>query len=262
MWPICVINLDRAPDRLAGIAGQLDALGLPWGRVSARDRLTEDMAAASRDFGAAPGQGGWPATPGDICCSLTHRDIWAQLAEGDAQGAVILEDDATLSPAFASLMAEDLGALMARHRMGALKLEFWPGPQKGRRFPLGRRLERLGDQTVWRLRSSFYGTCGYAITAGAAKTLLRRHPRMAMPVDHFLFSRRAGRGFRLLRPGFLNPAPVLHDVGRWPSDIRGERGQIAARPRSSALRWHDRLVTAEEWLTRAQRVEMRFAGPS
>jgi glycosyl transferase, family 25 len=256
MWPIYVINLDRAPDRMAGIAAQLDALGIGWQRIAARDRLACDMDAAAREFGAAPGAGRFPATPGDICCSLTHRDIWRQVADGPAGGAVILEDDATLSPAFGALMAGDIGTLMARHRMGALKLEHWPGPQRSRRFPLGRRLGTVGAATLWRLRSSFYGSCGYAVTADAARTLLACWPAMAMPVDHLLFSRRAGRGFRLLRPGFLNPAPVLHDVGRWGSDIGGER---AGTIPTGADRWPDRLSWLEERLTRAERVAMRFA---
>lgn len=260
MWPIYVINLDRSPDRLAGMADQLGALGLAWRRVAARDRLACDMAAAAFEFGVAPWAGPVPATPGDICCSLTHRDIWRRIAADDAPGAVILEDDARLSPAFAALMADDIGAAMARHRMGTLKLEHWPGPQDSRRFPLGRRLGGLGGATLWRLRSSFLGTCGYAITADAARRLLARWPRMAVPVDHLLFARNAGRGFALLRPGFLNPAPVLHDTARWASDMCHERGAIAGRGRSRAERWHDRLVTAEERLSRAERVEMRFAG--
>ncbi|HBG99080.1 MAG TPA: hypothetical protein DDY29_10275 [Rhodobacteraceae bacterium] len=258
MWPIYVINLDREPARLASMAAQLDGLGLGWQRVAARDRLREDMAAAALAFGAQPGAGPFPATPGDFCCSLTHRDIWQRTASDEAPGAVILEDDARLSPAFTDFMALDVTAVMTRHRLGALKLEYWPGPQRSRRFPLGRRLGQVGAATLYRLRSSFYGTCGYAITRAGARAVLARWPAMAMPVDHFLFSRRAGRGFGLLRPGFLNPAPVLHDAGRWGSDIRGERPGTAAK--ALAERSQDAGLRVEIMLTATRQVEMRFAG--
>jgi hypothetical protein len=112
MWPIYVINLDREPARLASMAAQLDGLGLGWQRVAARDRLREDMAAAALAFGAQPGAGPFPATPGDFCCSLTHRDIWQRTASDEAPGAVILEDDARLSPAFTDFMALDVTAVI------------------------------------------------------------------------------------------------------------------------------------------------------
>jgi hypothetical protein len=146
MWPIYVINLDREPARLASMAAQLDGLGLGWQRVAARDRLREDMAAAALAFGAQPGAGPFPATPGDFCCSLTHRDIWQRTASDEAPGAVILEDDARLSPAFTDFMALDVTAVMTRHRLGALKLEYWPGPQRSRRFPLHHLLRRAQRQ--------------------------------------------------------------------------------------------------------------------
>ncbi|MBL4558438.1 MAG: glycosyltransferase family 25 protein [Rhodobacteraceae bacterium] len=103
--------------------------------------------------------GPFPATPGDFCCSLTHRDIWQRTASDEAPGAVILEDDARLSPAFTDFMALDVTAVMTRHRLGALKLEYWPGPQRSRRFPLGVGWGRWGGDALspavvllWHLR--------------------------------------------------------------------------------------------------------------
>ena len=59
------------------------------------------------------------------------------LLESDAQAAIVLEDDAMLSPGFGALARSDLYGLMLRCQIGVLKLEHWPGPQKSRRFPLG-----------------------------------------------------------------------------------------------------------------------------
>lgn len=256
-----MINLARRPDRLAGMAAQLSRLGLAWSRVEAID-----AGAGEREQRAAFGRGlaarAFPATRGDIACTLTHQRLWRQIARGEA-AAVVLEDDALLSAAFADLMAADLGDLMRRHDMGVLKLEFWPGPEKSRRFPAGEFIAPvLRDIRLYRMRSTFLGTGAYVITPEGARLMGERFRRLKVPVDHALFGREAATGFRLLRPGFLNPAPVLHDRARFGSDIREERQ--AAAPRTLARRfrdWQVRLRLAREIAAgRAERVEMRFAG--
>lgn len=262
MLPIHVINLDRAPDRLAAIAGQLDGFGLSWRRVAAVDRLAVSDAALTAEFGAGDLGRAFPATPGDMACSLSHQALWREIAAGEAEAAIVLEDDARLSEAFVRLAGADLAGLMQRHGMGALKIEFWPGAQKSRRFPVGQDLGPItGGMRLYRMRSGFLGTCGYVLTAEAARSLLRRFPRLAVPVDHFLFGPEAARGFDLVRPGFVNPAPVLHDVERFGSDIGPERGE-GKRTAGRRIRDHlaRRRLAAEIRRGAAERVEMSFAG--
>ena len=267
MLPIHVINLDRAPDRLAAIAGQLEGFGLPWRRVAAIDRLAVSDAFLAAEFGAGEFARDFPATPGDMACSLSHQALWREIAAGAAEAAIVLEDDARLSEAFVRLAGADVAGLMQRHGMGALKIEFWPGPQQSRRLPIGRDLGPItGEMRLYRMRSSFLGTCGYVLTARAAADLLARFDRLGVPVDHFLFGRSAGRGFDLLRPGFVNPAPVLHDVETFGSDIRGERDALdaaaAPRPIWRRIREHRlrKALSAEQRRGEAQPVTMTFAG--
>lgn len=262
MLPVHVINLSRAPERLARIGAALDGFDLPWRRVEAIDRTAVPVARLQAEFGGGRLARAFPATPGDMACSLTHRRVWEAVAGGAAEAAVILEDDAAPAASFPAFAADDMVRLMRDHDMGALKLEYWPGPQRSRRFPLGRNLgPGPAGATLYRLRSGFLGTCGYVLTARAAAALLERFPQMTVPVDHFLFGRAAGKGFGLLRPGFINPAPVLHDVGRFGSDIRDERGP-ASRPLERRLRdWYaERRQRTEMRDGRAEAVEMRFAG--
>ncbi|WP_347313038.1 glycosyltransferase family 25 protein [Defluviimonas sp. SAOS-178_SWC] len=262
MPPIYVINLDRAPDRLAAIAAGLDGFGLSWRRVEAIDRLAVSDDWLTAEFGAGELSRAFPATPGDMACSLSHQALWREIASGEAEAAIVLEDDARLSDAFVRLASADLAGHMRRHGMGALKIEFWPGPQQSRRFPVGQDLGPItGGMRLYRMRSGFLGTCGYVLTADAARQLLRRFPKLGVPVDHFLFGPEAALGFDLLRPGFVNPAPVLHDVARFGSDIGPARSEgkrtIGRRLRDHVAR---RRLAAETRRGEVERVEMRFAG--
>lgn len=262
MLPIHVINLDREPERLAAMAGQLDGFALSWRRVAAVDRLAVSDGWLAAEFGAGPLGRAFPATSGDMACSLSHQALWREIASGEAEASIVLEDDARLSGDFVRLARADIAGLMRRHGMGALKIEFWPGPQKSRRFPVGQDLGPItGPMRLYRMRSAFLGTCGYVLTAEAARDLLRQFPKVAVPVDHFLFGPEAGLGFDLLRPGFVNPAPVLHDVDRFGSDIGADR---KPGKRTLGRRFRDHLarrrLAAEERRGTAQRVEMRFAG--
>ena len=262
MLPIHVINLAREPGRLARIGAALDRFGLPWSRVEGIDRLAApapDLAAA---FGSGPLSASYPATAGDMACSLTHRRLWEEIAGGRAEAAVVLEDDARLAAGFPAFAAEGVAALMAGHGMGVLKLEFWPGPQASRRRPLGAGLgEGPAGSALYRLRSGFLGTCGYVLAARGAEALLARFPALTVPVDHVLFGRSAGMGFDLLRPGFVNPAPVLHDIAAFASDIRAER--LGEAGRTARRRWRDwRTARAEAREVRAGQaapVEMTFS---
>ncbi|SPH17351.1 hypothetical protein DEA8626_00869 [Defluviimonas aquaemixtae] len=265
MLPVHVINLTRRPDRLAAIAVQLDDFGLAWHRAEAIDAAERGADALARDFGIGPLTQSYPATPGDMACSISHRKLWQEIAGLRSEAAIVLEDDATLSEDFRRIASCDLPAVMRRHGMGVLKLEFWPGPQLSRRRPVGEDLGPISGATrLYRMRSSFLGSCGYVITTEAARRLLSAFRHLQVPVDHFLFGQSAGLGFDALRPGFLNPAPVLHDVERYGSDIKDQRPCDADRARGWRRRLRDhRQRRREEALLRrglAERVEMRFAG--
>ncbi len=68
-----VINLDRAPDRLARVSARLQALGLPFTRlpaVDARQLLPEQQAAL--DTAGHERRHGKTPVPGELGCYLSH----------------------------------------------------------------------------------------------------------------------------------------------------------------------------------------------
>ena len=127
--PIYVINLDRRPDRMRSIAGQLDRLGLEATRVPAVDarNLTDDELRARADPDA--GHRLRALDRAEVACTLSHlRAMEMFLAAAPAPAALILEDDAELAPDTPSLMQST---------------DWWPAGSKVIRLEDGRRHRRL-----------------------------------------------------------------------------------------------------------------------
>ena len=115
-WPIYVINLDRAGDRLAHAERELAGQGLSFRRVPAVDGGALGPADLARAFDATLSRRTYhvPMQPGEIACFLSHRRAWTTfLAESAAPFAVILEDDfafrGDLAPVLASLAEAPVG---------------------------------------------------------------------------------------------------------------------------------------------------------
>jgi len=92
-----VINLDRAPDRLARISAQLQRLGLGYTRLPAVDART--LTPAQRAALDEPGyrrKHGMTPVPGELGCYLSHVEAMRLFLDSDAACALILEDDVLL----------------------------------------------------------------------------------------------------------------------------------------------------------------------
>ena len=87
--PVYVINLDRRPDRLDTISGDLHRLGLSFERVPAVDaRLLPPEDKADRN----------PLMrAGSKACMLSHSEALRRFLASDRRAAMILEDDAELA---------------------------------------------------------------------------------------------------------------------------------------------------------------------
>lgn len=93
-----LINLDRAPDRLARMAARLDALGLPFTRVPAVDGRA--LAFPRPDFSELSYKllHGRRTVPTEVGCYLSHVESARAFLATEADLALILEDDVTLAP--------------------------------------------------------------------------------------------------------------------------------------------------------------------
>jgi glycosyl transferase, family 25 len=103
---IYVINLARAPERLQKMQAQFTGFGLEFERVEASDgKLLTDQDRALVDHDRRKRISPYPLTDNEIGCWLSHlRAMKNLIASGDAM-AVIMEDDAALSPDFPRVVA-------------------------------------------------------------------------------------------------------------------------------------------------------------
>ena len=95
MWPSYVINLAGNTQRMDNSARQLDAAGLPWERIEACNgwELADDRIAEVYDAERNARKGKQPLVRPEIGCYLSHIAAWERIADNDAEGGFIFEDD-------------------------------------------------------------------------------------------------------------------------------------------------------------------------
>lgn len=190
-----VINLDRAPDRLAQSGARLEADGLAFQRVAAIDgqHLDESARSGPRPFFAKQ-----PTTAGEIACFLSHHKVWSLIAEGSDPAAIVLEDDFELT-ANAPRLIQRLPNLPCTWDMLKLYCDRPRRMVEVTVFPEGC---RIGTPDVIPPT-----TIAYAITRDAARALSRAPPKTGWPVD--LYLKRwweHGLSIKVLEPGIARPA--------------------------------------------------------
>jgi glycosyl transferase family 25 len=228
---IIVINLDRAPERLARMAAQLTGLGLTFDRLPASDGRALTAADRARvDHRGRKAISAYPLSDNEIGCWLSHlRAMQSLLDSGDAMAA-ILEDDAALTaetPAVLSAIAAmdrafdaiDLHRLFNKHERFVPVLPLLPNLALG----------RVG-YTHMRLTA-------YVISRAGAETFLAQSASFAHAVDKALH-RYWDNGLDLY--GLERPVAAQDDGGI--SYIEETRAQErpAERPRytdAGSLRW-------------------------
>jgi len=94
-WPVIVINMDNNPQRMDDAAAELSRLGIPFTRFSAVNgrEIPKDELARVYDAKANAQRARHGLIPAEIGCYLSHVAVWEQVASGDAEGAILLEDD-------------------------------------------------------------------------------------------------------------------------------------------------------------------------
>jgi glycosyl transferase family 25 len=215
-----VINLDRSPDRLRAISGQLFAAGIAFRRFPAvdgrfvdldKDRLFDRNAFEAR-HGKTPAQG-------EIACTLSHLGVMRAFLETGAESCLILEDDAIIEPGLDKLLdrldgnrtAWDMVFLYGNHDAFPVRLA---------------RLDSAHDLVGYFARQS--GSVAYLINRKAAKALVARLLPVKLPFDHD-FTRAWEYGIRIRG---VSPFPV--STGAHASDIGGRRGKFPWYRRMSA----------------------------
>lgn len=184
MPPIYVINLPTSTDRWAQMEAELARHGLDGdtqrvAAVDGRKLARSDLLDAGVSLRTTLSLCGpiktqrchhWTIdNPGAIGCTLSHVKVWRAIAAGNAQYAVVLEDDArlTLQP------GQDLPT------PGTHDVLLLTGPPPGQRTYQG---------PVTPITSDFSGTTGYVVTRHGAYRLLHHAFPIEQHVDHYMAS--------------------------------------------------------------------------
>ncbi len=242
-----VINLDRAPERLARISQQLQQLGLHFERLpavdarnmGAADEALLDRATFARWHGMTP-------LLGELGCYLSHVAVMRRLLASQATFALVLEDDVLLTE---RLPAALVGLIKHRDRWDMVKLS---AVHSGTPLPV---LEVAPGQHLSVMFSRCTGSSAYLINRQAAAAYIHGLLPMQLPYDHVF-----DQGWRFgLKVRLLSPTPCVHDE-KTASTI----GEPAEQPRK--FRWYQRWPTyayrlVNEWRRLTYGVTQWWAEP-
>ncbi len=197
-----VINLDRAPDRLARVSVRLQQLQLPYTRLPAVDaRALTPEQRGQLDEKTYRRKHGMSPVLGELGCYLSHVAVMRAFLASDAAYALVLEDDVLLHD---SLPAVLQGLVRHADRWDVAKLS---AVHRGTPQPY---LEVAPGHQLAVLLSRCTGSSAYLMNRRAAQAYLREEDGllpMQLPYDHvFDQGWRFGLKFRL-----VTPTPCGHD---------------------------------------------------
>ena len=193
---IFVINLDRAPERLAHMKALLDSLRLAFTRVPAVDGKSLTADETNRWIDGEPKF--YPLGPGEIGCFLSHRQCWQRVVREGLDHAVIFEDDIVIgTEPHAVLTSSDWIPADA----DVVKMD----TARRKTFVDRRATAVVGSRSVTRLRGMHAGGAAYAVSQAGARKLVQLSEGFCDPVDQFLFNP-VSHAFRHLVTYQLAPA--------------------------------------------------------
>jgi len=194
-----VINLDRAPDRLARIIRQMQLLGLPFTRLPAVDaRAMQDSERAALDEPAYRRKHGMTPVLGELGCYLSHVRAMQRFLASPAEFALVLEDDVLLHD---SLPAVLQGLLQHAERWDMVKLS---AVHSGTPVPV---LQVAPGHALAVMLSRCTGASAYVVNRRAASAYVEGLLPMQLPYDHVF-----DQGWRFgLKVRLVTPTPCSHD---------------------------------------------------
>ena len=218
---IYVINLDRDVERMASIRANLEALGLPFERLSAVmgkdvpewEKLVDMSAYAWRNRLDTP-------RAGEVGCYLSHLKAMETFLRTDAPWCVILEDDVEVLPACAAV----LRSLAEKDDWDLVKLfNFHSG------LPVKKRALGSAHHLVAHLTRTT-SSAAYVVNRRAAETLMQSMRPITEQVDHAL-DRPWETGLRVrgIRPMPVVLAPVAATTSTIDYQGRGKQGRTLSK---------------------------------
>lgn len=219
---IFVINLDRHAERLAWMNEHLGDLSLTFSRMAAVDGLTLSQEEIGKlyDDTAARRMLERSLTLPELGCALSHLKVMRRMVAENIPVALVLEDDALLSPEMPTLLCKLKLALHPDVAQIALLNHIGKYRVRGAR-PLG-----VGAYALYEHYEGF-NAHGYVITRAGAQEMLNYFIRIRHPIDYWATLRRSA-GIEI---SALVPYAIGHSELAANSAIEDDRlGLLGARP--------------------------------
>jgi glycosyl transferase family 25 len=219
-----VINLDRAPQRLARIGEQLDALGMAWSRFSAVEgrQLPAAEQAQLLDHPGFERCHGMTPTLGELGCYLSHVRVMQAFLDSPHDFALILEDDVKPTPGLPEVLRR-LTAAPGRWDMVKLSAIHSGTPVGVLDVGQGHRLGVMFSRCT--------GSSAYVVNRAAAQRYVQQLLPMQLPYDH-AYDRGWVYGLKVRR---VFPEVCVHD-----DQVVSTIGNPGP---SRKFAWHRRLPT-------------------
>jgi glycosyl transferase, family 25 len=183
---VFVINLDRHPERLAHMHGQLREV--TFERISAVDGTKSQ-----------PTQKG--LTRFELACLASHQNAWRQFLNGSEEHACFLEDDLHIRPDLEALIGDEAWIPSDAH---SVKLDTYL-----QRVKLGEARSAPGGREVARLYTRHESSAAYLLSREGAKKYLELTATPILPADYSLFPKNPRKvGLRIYQ---LTPAIAIQD---------------------------------------------------
>ncbi len=216
--PVYLINLDRAPDRLALMEAMLSDLSLPFERVSAIDGKSLQFPTADFCERSYTMRHGRRRNQAEVGCYLSHIACAHKLLASSAEHALVLEDDAVLPDDIHDIVN---GAIEAGDDWDILRLS---SVNSGKKHVF-RQIAPRRSLAISLTREK--GSGAYVINRRAATWFVTGLMPMRLPFD-IAFDLEYFAG---LKAAFVHPVPVIQDIGLV-SQIQGHRRAF------HLSRWH------------------------
>ncbi|MCO6387616.1 glycosyltransferase family 25 protein [Aliihoeflea sp. 40Bstr573] len=195
---VLVINLDRAPERLAHMEREFGRIGVAFTRVAATDGQAGDIIAG---VDALEGR---HLSRGEIACFMSHRRCWQALVESGESHGLVLEDDIFLGEGAAPFLRN---ADWFPREAGLVKLETYLAPT----FIRKAQVATVHGRAVHLLTGRHLGAGAYALDAATARMLVELSATIDRQVDDFLFDPE-GEPFARARAHQLVPAVAIQGL--------------------------------------------------
>ncbi|MDR0534523.1 MAG: glycosyltransferase family 25 protein [Verrucomicrobiales bacterium] len=231
-----VINLESAAGRREEMSRQLRGLGISFEIFPAVDgrKMTEQELRTHYDAGKAARERE-KMTGAEIGCALSHLGIYRKMVEQNIPQALVLEDDADLSPDLKPVL-ERLAEHYAAEQEIVVLLNHVPNYLKRSQ------VELMEGRTLARTHGLCWSSHGYFITLKAAQRMLERLHPVWIVADHWMRFQELGIvSIRALVPYCvgLREAAEISSIG-----VRGDKqgGFTGYLRRHRERYWHSGLL--------------------